>query len=600
MSFASNFFLDLTESPGRAQERFPALVRKNDRLAYRQLSAELLRQAAWETAEQHLADAYVPPENHVGLAMVTPYEGFAHWRILPEWVEQTAKSKGDGWHHCRLVLRLYDVAYIQFNGFNAHRIQDECAPALVGQTFFKLPKPGTWQLAEVGFLLRSGEFVPAARSPVTAFAPDAPAARASHEALLVTPRGDVESVSNIWDQEQVLWQRRKPRVRHPLRVAFFTLSARITGHDDVSAHFASELAVGQAALGHEIHVFMPNIPGDRDEYGVHYHQLPVNTHGSPLAVARAFSHAAREAIKRFPAFDLVHSHEWMAGLVSPHETTAGFLSLTSIETTRRNGNAPCDLSRAIEEAEREAAHRAACILTPDWLCEKAKEYFGLDEKRVRAFPMEGRMPNEWECPIDTGRVKMEIGFGPFDRLVTFIGPMEYAAGPDLLLEALPVLLRRCSNLRLAFVGAGDMLGHIHYRAGELGISHAVRILGHTQRPRVVALLRSSEALVLPSRYRVPLDDAVVDLARLAGKSVVTTHGGPAHLVKHEENGIVTYDNPGSVVWAVDRIVGDPDHSERLGRNGKRRVETTATWKDIARHYLDLCASVFPDLSENSW
>jgi len=81
-------------------------------------------------------------------------------------------------------------------------------------------------------------------------------------------------------------------------------------------------------------------------------------------------------------------------------------------------------------------------------------------------------------------------------------------------------------------------------------------LGHVERPQVARLLRAAEALVLPSRYRVPFDDAVVDLARRAGRPVVTTHGGPAHLIRHEETGIITYDNPGSMVWALDRILGD--------------------------------------------
>ena len=114
-----------------------------------------------------------------------------------------------------------------------------------------------------------------------------------------------------------------------------------------------------------------------------------------------------------------------------------------------------------------------------------------------------------------------------------------------------------------------MHGHLQHRAHQLGVGHAVRLLGHVEGPRLTRLLRSAEALVLPSRYRVPFDDAVVDLARRAGRPVVTTHGGPAHLVRHEENGIVTYDNPGSMVWAMDRILGDPAHAERMGSNGRR-------------------------------
>ena len=70
--------------------------------------------------------------------------------------------------------------------------------------------------------------------------------------------------------------------------------------------------------------------------------------------------------------------------------------------------------------------------------------------------------------------------------------------------------------------------------------------------------------MLPSRCRLPFDDAVVDLARKAARPVVTTHGGPAHLIRHEENGLITYDNPGSMVWALDRILSDPAHAERMG------------------------------------
>jgi glycogen(starch) synthase len=214
--------------------------------------------------------------------------------------------------------------------------------------------------------------------------------------------------------------------------------------------------------------------------------------------------------------------------------------------------------------------------------------------------MEGRMPNEWEAPLDVGRVKMDIGFGPLDRLLLFIGPLEHAAGVDLLVEALPTLLHRAGNVRLAFVGAGYLHGHLAHRAGQLGVGHAVRLLGHVEGPLVPRLVRAAEAVVLPSRYRVPFDDAVVDLARRGGRPVVTTNGGPAHLVRHEENGLVTYDNPGSMVWAIDRILGDPGHADRMGRNGRRADGSAVVWSEVAGHYLELCASQFHELIETDW
>ncbi len=213
--------------------------------------------------------------------------------------------------------------------------------------------------------------------------------------------------------------------------------------------------------------------------------------------------------------------------------------------------------------------------------------------------MEGRPPNEWDCPLDYGEVKGQIGIGPLDRMLTFIGPLEHAAGVDLILEALPIVLQRYPNLRVAFAGEGDMYDHLAHRAGELGIGYAVRLLGNVDTHQVTRLLRASEALVLPSRYRVPQDDAVVDMARRAGCPVITTHGGPAHVVRHEETGVITYDNPGSVVWAMDRLLGDPAHARQMGENSRHCDGYVLNWSELARHYLELCAARFPQLTRTN-
>jgi glycosyltransferase involved in cell wall biosynthesis len=562
-----------------------------------------LRQVAWEIGERRAGEAWRPKQNHVGLAMVSPAEGFGHWRLGEEWVAETARRKGDAWRDCRLVLRLYDVSYIHFNGLNAHRIHDVPLSCLAGHCFFKLPRPGTWQLGEAGFLLLNGEFVPGARSHVTAFAPITGSAKGGHAALLVTPGGAVEEVGNIWDQERILRERCRPSLRKPLRIAALAFGSAATGQDGSSARFVTELAAGQAVRGHEVHVFVPTCDAfgaSRQQDGVHYHPLDVSFHGTPLEIAETFGRTAAERLETLRSFDLVHMHEWMAGLGSAPVDIPKVLSLSSVEAIRRNGSPVADLSRAIEEAECTVARAASCVLTPAWLRQRAAKELDLEGSRVVEFPLEGRLPNEWETPLDPGQVKMGFGVGPLDRLFLFIGPLEYAAGVDLLVDALPVILQRAGSVCLAFVGAGAMHGHLGDRARHLGVGHAVHLLGHIEGPRLTRLLRSAEALVLPSRYRVPFDDAVVDLARRAGRAVITTHGGPAHLVRHEENGLVTYDNPGSMVWAFDRLLGDPGHADRLGNNGRRVEDRGVMWSEVAGCYLELCAARFPQLTELRW
>jgi glycosyltransferase involved in cell wall biosynthesis len=564
--------------------------------------AEFLRSCAWEIGEKRPAEAYMPPANSVGLAVVSPAEGFAHWRLSPDWVDQTAQHRGHAWGGCRLVLRLYDVSYIEFNGLNAHRIQDHDLPSLCGQLFFKLTCSSTWQLAEAGFLLRNGEFVAAARSHAVAFPSGTPSSQGGHAALLVDPAGGVEPVGNLWEQDRMLAERRRPRLRRSLRIAAFAFNSLPSGQDEPSARFVTELAAGQRAQGHDIHVFVratDSLSHDREVDGVHYHPVRVKANGDPVQVAKTFGRTADLCLRDFPRFDMIHRHEWMTGLGRRRDICPVILSLGSSEATRRNGAPRVPLSAKIEKAERKVARSADRILTPPWLRDQLVVELGLDGERVTSFPMEGRAPNEWECPLDYGQVKMGIGVGPLDRLILFVGPLEHAAGVDLLLEALPFLLQRWSNLRLAYIGLGDMYGQLQYRAHHLGVNHAVRLLGHVEGGQLMRLLRSAEALVLPSRYRVPFDDAVVGLARRAVRPVITTHGGPAHLVRHEETGIVTYDNPGSMVWAVDQIMGDAAHAQRMGNNGRRSDTGTISWADVARHYLELCAGWFPELTETS-
>ncbi len=594
--------LDLLEyvSPGtRAWEEelgSPRIELRLNTTGFPPLDAEDLRRYAWEIGEENPAQAYVPGDNHVGLAAVAPNQGFAHWRIRQEWVDETARKRGGAWHNCRLVLRLYDVSYIEFTGFNAHRIQDEPLSNLCGQRFFHLPRPGTTQIGEVGFVLRSGEFIPASRSQAVPFARNCWSSNRDQTALYVDDRGRIEPAGNIWEQENFLRELRRPKLRRSLRIAAFSLTA---GEDGLPAPFIRELSYQQSALGHEVHVFLPASESSQspcEEDGVHYHPLPIHINGSPLAAAQAFARAVEGHLKNAPSFDLLHHHEWITGLAAARLRRPRILSLTSLETTRRNGTPPSPMSRAIEEAERSIVRAVPCVLTPEWLRERAIADLGVDGARIRSFPMEGRLANEWEMPLDYGQVKGEIGVGPLDRLLLFIGPLEHSAGVDLLVEALPTAMRRTGNLRVAFIGAGSMHGHLEQRSHELGVAHAVRLLGHREGPQVNRLVRAAEALILPSRCRVPFDDAVIDLARKAGRPVVTTHSGPAHLVRHEENGLLTYDNPGSMVWALDRILSDPAHAERMGRNGKRNDGSVQNWSDVTRYYLDLCAHCFPELT----
>ena len=137
--------------------------------------------------------------------------------------------------------------------------------------------------------------------------------------------------------------------------------------------------------------------------GIHYHPLEFRLDGSPLVQAKAFSQAAAARLRDFAPFDLIHLHEWMTGVGNHANAQPTIRSVSSLEVTRRNGAPASDLSLAIEAAERDAVRSAACVLTPDWLRDRAAK---------RAWPrwLASAAPFQWKAgsPMNGKRRSMSV------------------------------------------------------------------------------------------------------------------------------------------------------------------------------------------------
>src|SRR5207248_2876237 len=124
-------------------------------------------------------------------------------------------------------------------------------------------------------------------------------------ALLVDGRGRVEEIGNLWEQEKILRERNQPRLRQPLRIAALALESLASGQQGPLARFVSELAAGQVAQGHEVHVFVPAsdaLRACRHVDGVCYQPLEVRFDDDPLETARAFAGAVEERLHDLPPF----------------------------------------------------------------------------------------------------------------------------------------------------------------------------------------------------------------------------------------------------------------------------------------------------------
>jgi hypothetical protein len=95
---------------------------------------------------------------------VDPFMVHLYWELTPDAIDAARRSLGAAWNGAVQVLRGYDVAWIEFDGTNAHRQFDIEVGGDVGSWYVHLWGPEQTLLFDIGWRARDGRFVAAARS----------------------------------------------------------------------------------------------------------------------------------------------------------------------------------------------------------------------------------------------------------------------------------------------------------------------------------------------------------------------------------------------------------------------------------------------------
>jgi glycosyltransferase involved in cell wall biosynthesis len=362
----------------------------------------------------------------------------------------------------------------------------------------------------------------------------------------------------------------------------------------MAAH-VTELAAALERKGHEVHVFtrMGNNQPHYDRVdGVHYHRCPVDPNRDfveeTLNFCRSLTHHLLATEDYIGPFDLVHGHDWLTGpALTWIKRGRGRRTAWTVHATEygRCGNRFFGgNSERIRGIERETGWVADRVLAvSNAIRGEVVWMYEFPDDKIRVV-YNGVSPHKWGRWLDPGAVKRRYGIGPLDPTVLYTGRMAYQKGPDLLAEAVPMVLDSYRNAKFIFVGDGDMRGHVEGRARHNGGGGASRFLGYISEDELINLYNACDVVCVPSRNE-PFGIVVLE-AWSAGKPVVVTHsGGPDEFVWHDVNGYLVYQNPQSIAWGLGTMMRDWDHARWMGHNGRISVETAFHWDRIADQTL---------------
>ncbi len=377
-----------------------------------------------------------------------------------------------------------------------------------------------------------------------------------------------------------------------MRIAMFSWeSLHSTAVGGVAAH-VTELAAALDRQNHEVHVFTrPGYGGAsvRQMDGVWYHYCPSTPSPSFIDeihdMCRSFVRHFFETEDYIGHFDVIHAHDWLASnamvwIKQGRPDHRAVLTMHSTEYGRCGNNFWNGPSARIRDTERHGTYCADCVIAvsaklkaeltwmynlPDWRCWVI--YNGVPVHR-------------FDGVIDPGAVKRRYGIAPLDPTVLFSGRLTFQKGPDLLLEAVPHVLRFLPHTKFVFVGDGDLRGTLEHRSHQLGVAHATRFLGYRNGGELVDLYRACDTVCIPSRNE-PFGITVLE-AWAAGKPVIASrNGGPSEFVWHNVNGLIVHPTKDSVAWGIGTLFTNFEWAAWMGRNGRIAAETAFTWDKLA-------------------
>jgi glycosyltransferase involved in cell wall biosynthesis len=252
-------------------------------------------------------------------------------------------------------------------------------------------------------------------------------------------------------------------------------------------------------------------------------------------------------------------------------------SLHSLE--RQRSDMTSDLSKRIEEIELAGLRAAKSILVHDpATAAVAKSCVPECSERIvnerQVFPVA-----HFDTQVDPGQIKARYQVGPIDPTILFVGDLNERYGPDLLVKAMPPILKNHPQARLVIVGGGSLYWPLRVYTRYLLLEHAVRLAGNVEGQALYELIQAADIIAVPSRDNTPWWPILAGWA--ARRPVVATHEAAPGMLTNEQDSILCYPSENSCVWGVERLLYDPELARSLAAKGHDKLQERFGWKSVA-------------------
>jgi len=192
--------------------------------------------------------------------------------------------------------------------------------------------------------------------------------------------------------------------------------------------------------------------------------------------------------------------------------------------------------------------------------------------------------------IDFDKFKVKKKFDERDNLIGYIGALSKIKGVPNLLEAIPRVLAKKSDVEFVIGGDGQLKGKIEKYLDEENLNNKARFVGWIPHDELPDYLNKLKLLVLPS-YTEGLPNIILEAMACGTPVLATPVGGVPDVIKEGDTGFIMENNsPECIARNIIRALNHPRLGE-IAHNACRLVEREYTFDKAVERYRNILVNL---------
>jgi phosphatidylinositol alpha-1,6-mannosyltransferase len=200
------------------------------------------------------------------------------------------------------------------------------------------------------------------------------------------------------------------------------------------------------------------------------------------------------------------------------------------------------------------------------------------------------------APVDSTDVKKSLGLTE-KKVIVSVGRLVHRKGQDVLITAMPEILREIPDAHLLLIGEGPYRQYLESQVKKLQIDSHVSFIGrisYADLPRYICL---GEVFAMPARSRlagleveglgiVYLEASACGLPVIAGNS-----GGAPDAVREGVTGfVIDGRNPQAVAQSITELLAAPERARTMGLAGRAWIIEEWRWQIWSERFAEILKS----------